>query len=176
MLHYNLVNCRYDINWDMAMNERELEQYLYQHIPLSLAMQVSVNEVGNDCVVLSAPLAPNINHASTVFGGSASAVAILAAWSLVHVRLNNLGINCNIVIQRNSMEYEQPIYDSFTALSSISKPEAWDVFIRTLSRRGKARISVSTQLEYESKTVGRFEGEFVAVNRHANIKNYKIDN
>lgn len=34
------------------MNERE--QYLYEHIPLSPAMQVSVNEVGNDCVVLGA--------------------------------------------------------------------------------------------------------------------------
>ena len=27
------------------MNERELEQYLYEHIPLSIAMQISVIEV-----------------------------------------------------------------------------------------------------------------------------------
>lgn len=97
------------------MNKYELERYLNEHIPLSLAMQVSVIEAGDEGVILSAPLAPNINHINTIFGGSASAVAILATWSLVHVRLKNAGIVCSIVIQRNSMEYKQPIYDSFTA-------------------------------------------------------------
>jgi thioesterase domain-containing protein len=60
------------------MELAELERYLHQHIPLSEAMQVSVVEVHPEHVVLSAPLAPNINHRETVFGGSASAVAILA--------------------------------------------------------------------------------------------------
>ena len=63
------------------MGERELEHYLYEHIPLSLAMQISVIDVRDDGVTLRAPLAPNINHTNTIFGGSASAVAILAAWS-----------------------------------------------------------------------------------------------
>lgn len=145
------------------MNERELEQYLYEHIPLSLAMQVSVNEVGNDCVVLGAPLAPNINHTSTIFGGSASAVAILSAWSLVHVYMKSAGIACSIVIQRNSMEYEKPIYGSFTARSYIAQPEHLELFMKTLLRRGRARISVSLLLEYEGKVIGKFEGDFVAI-------------
>jgi thioesterase domain-containing protein len=85
------------------MNPKELEQYLHEHIPLSQAMQVSVLDAKEDCVVLSAPLAPNINHTETIFGGSASAVAILAAWSLVHVRLKGAGIAYSIVIQRNTM-------------------------------------------------------------------------
>jgi hypothetical protein len=38
-------------------------------------------------VMLRAPFAPNINHRETVFGGSASAVTILAAWALLYVRL-----------------------------------------------------------------------------------------
>ena len=48
-------------------------------MPLSQAMQVTVVEASFQQVVLTAPLAPNINHRETVFGGSASAVAILAA-------------------------------------------------------------------------------------------------
>jgi len=40
----------------------ELERYLHEHIPLSRAMQVSVVSVQPESVVLSAPLAPNINH------------------------------------------------------------------------------------------------------------------
>jgi thioesterase domain-containing protein len=61
------------------MDARELQAYLHAHIPLSAAMQVSVDAVAADGVTLRAPLAPNINHRETVFGGSASAVAILAA-------------------------------------------------------------------------------------------------
>jgi thioesterase domain-containing protein len=63
------------------MDARELEDYLHVHIPLSAAMQVAVVAVDASGVTLAAPLAPNINHRDTVFGGSASAVAILAAWA-----------------------------------------------------------------------------------------------
>lgn len=145
------------------MNERELEQYLYKHIPLSLMMQVSVNDVQNDSISLRAPLAPNINHANTVFGGSASVLAILSAWSLVYVQMRNLNIACSIVIQRNSMEYEKPIHGSFSAHSYITHPELLSLFMKTLSRRGKARIEVSSLIKHQDQIVGRFNGEFVVV-------------
>lgn len=145
------------------MNPQALEQYLHDHIPLSKTMQVSVLEAGQESVILSAPLAPNINHTETVFGGSASAVAILAAWSLVHVRLKSMGIAGGIVIQSNTMSYQRPIHGTFTARSFITPPEAWDVFMRTLARRSRARITVSAILDYEGQPVGNFEGNFVAI-------------
>ncbi len=40
----------------------ELQTYLHQHIPLYQAMQVTVVEASLQQVVLSAPLAPTINH------------------------------------------------------------------------------------------------------------------
>ena len=145
------------------MTPAELEKYLYDHIPLSAAMQVSVVDVSSDGVVLSAPLAPNINHRDTVFGGSASAVAILAAWSLLHTRLESSGLSSRLVIQRNSMSYELPIAGSFTARSSIFGPSAWESFTRMLRRKGRARIAVSCVLEHVGQAVGQFEGEFVAL-------------
>lgn len=147
------------------MNPQTLEHYLHEHIPLSKAMQVSVIEAEDERIILSAPLAPNINHTESVFGGSASAVAILAAWSILHVRLKNAGIASRIVIQSNSMRYERPIFDTFTARSFITQPQAWEVFMRTLSRRGRARISVSSVLEYQDQPVGNFEGDFVAIDK-----------
>ena len=145
------------------MNPQALEQYLHEHIPLSRTMQVSVIEAEEERVILSAPLAPNINHTETVFGGSASAVAILAAWSIIHVRLKSAGMPSSIVIQSNIMSYERPIYGTFTARSFITQPKAWEVFMRTLLRRGRARIAVSSVLEYEDQPVGNFEGKFVAI-------------
>lgn len=145
------------------MNPLTLEHYLHEHIPLSKAMQVSVIEAAEKCVVLRAPLAPNINHTESVFGGSASALAILAAWSIIHVRLKNAGIASSIVIQSNVMNYKRPIYGTFNARSFIIDPKAWEMFRHTLQRRGRARISVSSVLEYEGRSVGDFEGRFVAI-------------
>ena len=145
------------------MTARELEEYLHEHIPLSKAMQVAVIEIQAEHVVLGAPLAPNINHRETVFGGSACAVAILAAWSLVHVRLHSRGIAGRLVIQRNSMSYDAAIFGAFTARSSVAEPSEWRRFVRTLERKGRGRISVSSALEHAGKVVGHLEGEFVAL-------------
>lgn len=145
------------------MNPHELEQYLHEHIPMSKAMRVSVVGVQSDGIILAAPLAPNINHRDTVFGGSASAVAILAAWSLLHTRLANSGIATRLVIQRNTMSYELPIAGAFSARSFIQAPDAWESFLRMLKRKGRARIAVSCVLEHAGQAAGHFEGEFVAL-------------
>jgi len=144
----------------------ELERYLHEHIPLSRAMAVSVVSVEQGTVVLRAPLAPNINHRETVFGGSASALAILAAWSLVHTRLRAEGIASRLVIQRNTIEYAQPILGEFTARASLEQPEHWQQFTRMLARKGKARVTVSSMLEHGGQVVGKLSGEFVALGAH----------
>lgn len=145
------------------MSPNELQQYLHRHIPLSKAMDVSVMKVAADSVILSAPLAPNINHRETVFGGSASAVAILAAWSLLHTRLRSEGVTSRIVIQRNTMDYTLPIRGGFTARSRLLDVDAWPTFTRTLARRGKARAKVLSVLEYEGREAASLNGEFVAL-------------
>lgn len=145
------------------MNAIELERYLHEHIPLSRAMQVSVLSVQADGVILAAPLAPNINHQGTLFGGSASAIAILAGWSLLHTRLAALGLSGRLVIQRNSMKYDLPIAGPFTARSFVRAPAAWESFILMFKRRGRARLSVSCVLEYGGQPAARLEGEFVAL-------------
>lgn len=146
-----------------TLNEQAVQQYLYEHIPLSRAMQVVVLSAQADEVILSAPLAPNINHQATVFGGSASAVAILAAWSLLHVRLQSAGIASQLVIQANTMQYDLPISGTFTARACMEDAAAWQRFLHTYQRRGKARITVTSILEYEGRQAGRLQGEFVAL-------------
>jgi thioesterase domain-containing protein len=141
----------------------ELEEYLHEHIPLSSAMQVSVVEVSPEQIVLSAPLAPNINHRETVFGGSASAVALLAAWALLHTKLTAAGLKSTLVIRRNTMSYEQAIAGSFIAKASSPSSEAWQSFTRTLQRKGRGRITVTSVVLYDGHTAGRLEGEFVAL-------------
>ncbi|MDX1557143.1 MAG: YiiD C-terminal domain-containing protein [Xanthomonadales bacterium] len=145
------------------MAPEELERYLHEHIPLTRAMAVSVASAAPESIVLSAPLAPNINHRETVFGGSASALAILAAWSLLLTRMRGEGVTSRLVIQRNSMEYKCPITGEFTASASLARPDKWSQFMTTLARKGKSRVTVESALACDRQTVGHFRGEFVAL-------------
>lgn len=129
-------------------------------------MQVRVEVATPDEVILAAPLAPNINHRETVFGGSASALAILSAWSLLHVKLTSAGRRTRLVIQRNTMRYEQAIQGDFHARAETPSDDAWRAFTRMLERKGRARITVASRLLYEGRDAGHFEGEFVALGHH----------
>lgn len=145
------------------MERRELEQFLHEHIPLSKAIGIEVQESNAERVVLSAPLIPNLNHQSTVFGGSASAVAILSAWALLYVRLRQAGLQSRLVIQKNTMVYERPIADKFVASSSMEDPSAWKKFQEVFKRKRRARISVKVTIQCNGEKVGEMSGDFVAL-------------
>ncbi|MGQ0834539.1 MAG: YiiD C-terminal domain-containing protein [Gammaproteobacteria bacterium] len=147
----------------MQSDARDLERYLREHIPLSAAMGVRVREATSDRVALFAPLAPNINHRETVFGGSAAALAVLAAWALLHLRLAADGISARLVIQRCEMSYERPIPGDFTATCELADEAGWSRFRTTLERRGRARIQLAAVLMHESRASASFRGQFVAV-------------
>lgn len=126
-------------------------------------MEVKVLEASIDGVTLSAPLSPNINHRETVFGGSAAAVAILSAWSLLYLRLKHENIDSRIVIQRSTTNYECPITDTFTASSDNPDPADWFKFVATLRRKRRARVKAGSILYCRDKKAGAFEGVFVAL-------------
>lgn len=144
-----------------------LQNYLHVQIPLSAAMQVSVLSVTAEAVSLTAPLGPNINHKSTAFGGSIVTLGILAAWSLLHLRLVDEGLRCEVVIQSNRMDYDTPITGPFSASSSLVDTSAWPAFVKTLTRRKMARIEAQSLLTSGDVTAGRFTGRFVAFLRDA---------
>jgi thioesterase domain-containing protein len=80
-------------------------------------------------------LAPNLNHHATGFAGSAGALAILAAWSLLYVRLRASFPLVSIVTQRQSMRYRRPIQGTFAARATLAHVAEWPRFLRLLARR-----------------------------------------
>ncbi len=145
------------------MDARQLEGYLHDRIPLSRAMAIEVRAATVERAQLYAPLAPNINHRDTVFGGSASAVAILAAWSVVRTRMVEEGLVGRIVIRRSSMSYERAIADGFTATADAPGAREW-ARLRTAIARGRpGRVHVTARLECNGAAVGQLEGEFVVL-------------
>ena len=126
-------------------------------------MAVEVEVATPQIVRLAAPLAPNSNHHGTVFGGSASAVAVLSAWGLLHVAMVDANIRADLVVQKSSMSYALPITGKFTAEAVAPATEKWQRFLATLLKYRRARITIGAVLNCEGRQVGEFEGDFVAV-------------
>lgn len=144
-------------------HEKRVQRYLYQYIPLSAAMGVEVRLASVGHVKLAAPLAPNVNHTETVFGGSAAALATLSAWTLLHLRLEDARLDARLVIQRSRMEYEKPIPGDFEAVCEFGDDLAWERFHTTLARHGRARLTLTAHLVHSTHRVASFEGDFVAL-------------
>jgi thioesterase domain-containing protein len=143
-----------------------LQRYLHREIPLAEAMGIAVEHSGADGVRLSMPLEPNLNHRGGLFGGSASALAILAGWTLVHERLmGDASLDPHLVIQRSHMEYLAPITSDVTAHASPPSAEAWERFVRTFRRRRRGRIQVVVELTGEGAAAARMVATFVALER-----------
>jgi thioesterase domain-containing protein len=126
-------------------------------------MELKVIMASPDRVQLSAPLAPNINHRETAFGGSVSALAILSAWTLLYIRLEVERLATRLVIQSNTMRYDAPVTGTFFADAALRDPAQWSRFLQTMRRRGRARITVASAVSCNGTKAGEFEGEFVAL-------------
>jgi thioesterase domain-containing protein len=144
------------------MTPEALVDYLHTHIPMSRAMDVSVVTASVDEVVLEAPLAPNINVHGTMFGGSAATLGLLAAWSVLHLRLEAEGVANQLVIHRTQMEYLLPVAGAAQARARLDG-NGWEHFRHMLDRRGRARLHVTADVIFEGQAAARLIGEFVAM-------------
>ncbi len=144
-----------------SIDRAAVEAYLHEHIPISSAMGIAVTLASPVEVALSAPLVPNVNHRSTVFGGSIASVAILAAWTLAHLRVADRP--SRVVIQRAETDYLLPIRSPFTATCRLDDEAAWERFDRTLARHGRARIALEATVSSGGRLVATFRGTYVAI-------------
>lgn len=152
--------------------ERELTEYLHGKIPLSRVMRVEVVRCDGNSVALMAPLGPNINHCNTVFGGSATALALLSGWTLLHARLLAEGSRGHLVIQEHSMRFRSPISGAFTALCELPPRDAWERFIHSFKRKGAGRLKLNAVLRCDDVDAAFFEGEYVAMGPERAFKSW----
>lgn len=147
----------------MSSDPRAAAQaYLHARIPVSAAMQVEVRAVDEAGVRLWAPLSANVNHQSTIFGGSAAALAILSGWTYVWARLRTQEIPSGLVIQRGVIEYLRPLHADFEAFCAAPPPAEWQRFVATLRKRSRARLLLDAEVLCEGERGGTFRGTYVA--------------
>jgi thioesterase domain-containing protein len=147
--------------FNLTMKPETLEQTLHHEIPLSRAMELSVIDASASQVTLQAPLAPNINHKSTAFGGSLYCVAVLTGWSLIWTQLQQRGLAAHIVIQQSDTEYLAPVTGAIRATCRLASEAAFERALRLFERRGKARIALQIEIAGAQGTAVHMSGNYV---------------
>lgn len=142
---------------------RRLQTLLHEQIPLAREMEAEVRSWNDDGLELAAPLEPNVNHHGTFFGGSASALGILAGWSLVHLMALEDGLEAEIVIQRVAVRYSTPARGPMVARALHPDRDAWSRFGKGFRRSGMARIRIRVQLVCETEVVATLDAAYAAV-------------
>lgn len=141
------------------MDPLQLNKLLREQIPLAEAMNVRVVRADNEIVELACSLAANHNHLGSAFGGSLSSIMILAAYCRLFQMINGTG---HVLLKSNATEFLRPVNEDLRAICYPPKAEASQKFLNTYLKKGKARISLDSEIILKDGSVAcRMTGEFV---------------
>ena len=143
----------------------DLQSYIRKNIPVTDFINFQIKDLQSYSIRLSAPLKPNDNHYGTAFGGSLATLGILAGWSILHFRAAEENTQCVLVIQEGSMKYIRPARTDFEATCDTLNEKLWNEFKSNLLAKGKARISMLTNLYSQGELVAVHQGIFVGLAR-----------
>ena len=147
----------------MTIDLNETIAYIHEQIPITAHMKTAITSYSGDALSIAAPLDANINHCSSAFGGSLSAVAILSGWALLHIKLKELQIETRLVIQKSAFEFLLPVTDAFTAISRMPSEGDYHRFLKIFNKKGMARIAIHSDVLCDNKLCGTHEGIYVAL-------------
>ncbi len=145
-----------------APTRQQLERFLHREIPISAAMTIQVTHLSDAAITLSSALAANHNDKGTAFGGSLASLMTLAGWALLLCRLQQAQFDCDLLIHRQEIRYDQPATEDFHAQCELPQ-EQWQAFVERFEKRGKARIGLSIKTTTSHGTVASMEASYVAV-------------
>jgi len=138
-----------------------LRATLRTEMPVTQHLGIEAVGYHNGVLSLRAPLAANVNHKGTAFGGSLNAIATLAGWGVIWLALREHDIPGEVVIQDSSVHYLRPVRGDFVARSGPPEPEALSRLLGAVRRRGRGRIGLVAEVEDSEGAAVRFAGRYV---------------
>lgn len=146
----------------MSRDSRYLEDLLHHDIPLTRALGLQVEQWENHELRVKVPLQANINHKSSMFGGSLYCASVLAGWGWLHLRLAESGLAGAVVIRNAQISYLLPVEGDALSRCSAPAAEDWQRFVTLFQRRGVARLTLNSEvLDAEGRVAVQFSGEYV---------------
>lgn len=136
----------------------EAEQFFHTRIPITRAMGLRVITADTERFVVEAPVAVNHNHMHTGFGGSINAVATLAGYGRLWLRLRERA--AEVVIVESTIRFLRPVTTTIRATCSGGEIEA---FADDVDVMGTARIRLQVIVAEDEIISAEFRGTFAAV-------------
>ena len=140
---------------------RAAEEFFHAKIPLTRAMGVRVVADDESGFVVTAPVALNYNHLHTAFGGSINAVATLAGYGFLWMRLRDEA--AHVVIAGSSIRFLRPVRETISAVCARPSGERLAGFLSTFRADGKAKMTLHVRVEEHGLTAAEFAADFVAL-------------
>lgn len=139
---------------------QQLQYTWHKEIPVSKFMQLEVLNSDENVLILSAPIAPNINVHKTMFAGSIYTLATLCGWGAIHLFMQMHSKSGSIVLSEGSINYQRPIKETPTAQVNWSLLTCnW----QSLNNRENQPIDVVVKVQSETKDCALFKGRYIVL-------------
>ena len=133
-----------------------LKTFFAQHLPITQFMGLEVESYDGDTLILTAPLAPNINDKQTAFGGSLYNVAVMACWGMVYLKTQERKIKCNQVVAEGHVKYIAPVNGKLRAICHAPNEEELERFFNHFADTGRAKIELQSVI-YDDENITKID-------------------
>ena len=124
---------------------KTLTAYILDNIPVLNHIKLTVSELSENTIKLTAPLYENRNHYGSAFGGSIATIGIVAGWAILTYKIHEEKVPATLVIKNSHTEYKRPVKDEFSA-EVIIKPAEWEQLKSKFAEKGKAGLEVTSRI------------------------------
>ena len=140
-----------------------LVDYLRNHVPLTREIDIRAGSQTDQWLELTAPLHPNLNDKQTAFGGSLATLCTLSGWCVCSMLCRELTQIIDIAVIDSQIHYHQPVTgDPIAARACFPSIEDQQIFIETLQKEGRARLSLKVTVKEGDTTAVSFAASYYA--------------
>lgn len=142
------------------MTPQEMTDFLHREIPLTAAMEISVQKCSRENIILTVPLLPNKNDKNTGFGGSISCLLTVCGWVMMYCNFHEKLPHGKIVIQSSQMRYLAPITSDFRAECICQDEEGKEALLESYAQRKKGKLSLSVSCYCGERKAAEMEATY----------------
>jgi thioesterase domain-containing protein len=145
-----------------ARPAHDVNAYLARHVPITQAMGIRLRSFDAAGVVMTAPLAPNLNDKGIAFGGTLASLLSLAGWALSDLVLREGGLSADVIIAASRIEYRLPVAGEIVARCPMPPAEEVARFVDSYRSQGRATWELRAAVDGEAGEAATFKGRYVA--------------
>lgn len=137
----------------------KLYQEIYERIPLSEKIGIKLTRYDNELLETRLSLGGNANAYESMFAGSSYCQALLTAWSLLWLALEELNMDAEITLVDAQIQYRRPIQGECAAQAKRSQVVNMSESFN--AGHSRTRFKIAVELYSSDHLVAEFEGLFL---------------